>query len=128
MKGLLILCCFFSSTFGGILLINDSPFMLVAEIQGASGIMLNQVSIAPGEQSRWVQELDRTNLSLPGQPAVSLTPYRVMWKCSHGGYYTTCVNVSPGSLIKASQCEGSHYCKPKEEEEEEPSIPSVESE
>lgn len=116
MKILFIVLCFFSVCNGTVLLVNDSPFTLVAQVQGASGILLNQVSIQPGEQTNWVQDLAPINLDTPGVSEVSLTPYIVLWKCMNGGFYSTCTNVSPGSLVKASLCSGAQYCKPKDPE------------
>ena len=119
MKKLFVFLCLLNSGFCGVLLINDSPFMLVAEIQGANGIMLNQVTVAPGEQTNWTQDFSSTPLSVPANASVSMTPYRVLWKCAYGGYYATCVGVSPGSLVRASMCQGVHFCNPKEDEEDE---------
>jgi len=118
MKRLILLLILFKSGFCGVLLVNDSPFMLIAEVQGANGIMLNQVTIAPGEQTNWTQDLYTTNLSVPADSNVSLTPYRVLWKCAYGGFYSTCTNVSPGSLVRASACSGAHYCKPKDDDQQ----------
>lgn len=117
MKKLLIVLCFFTSCHSTLLLVNDSPFTLVAQVQGASGILLNQISIQPGEQSNWTQDLIPTNLDTPGVSNVSLTPYIVLWKCANGGFYSTCTNVSPGSLVKASLCSGAHYCKPRDDDQ-----------
>lgn len=123
MKKLFIILCFVVKGFCGITLVNDSPFTLVAEVQGASGILLNQLSIQPGEQIYWVQDFRPSNLDIPGAPDVSITPYRVLWKCANGGFYSTCYVVGPGSMVKASLCSGAHFCKPKEEEKEEPQCP-----
>lgn len=124
MKKLFIIFLFVSKGFCGITLINDTPFTLVAVVQGGSGILLNQVNIQPGEQTLWVEDYRTTNLDIPGAPNVSMTPYRVLWKCSNGGFYSTCYTVGPGSLVKASLCSGAHYCKPKDPEPEKQECPA----
>jgi hypothetical protein len=125
MKYILVLLVFFQIGYCGVLLVNDSPFLLVAEVQGANGIMLNQVNIAPGQQTNWTQDLTATPLNVPADASVSLTPYIVLWKCANGGFFSSCSNVSPGSLVKASLCEGAHYCKPKEDQQQDSCPPCV---
>lgn len=108
-----------ASVSGSLYLLNDSPFILVAEVQSADGTALGQISLQPGEQKNAVTELNSTQLNLPNNPEVSSTPYTVIWKCAHGGYYSTCRNASPGALVQASACPGSYYCKPKKKKEKE---------
>lgn len=113
----ILLLLMISSVHGGVLLFNDSPYLLTAEIHAANGVFLNHININAGEQTNWTQNLSPTQLYVPGQPDVSITPYRVVWKCQNGGYYSVCDNVSPGSLVKPSQCPGAYYCKPKDQKE-----------
>ncbi len=112
------LSCFAQNP-GSISLINDSPFILVVVIQSADGRPIAQKTLRPGEQTSSVTNLDPTELDLPGVSGGSYTPYSVVWKCSNGGFYSVCSNVSPGALIRATDCAGSYYCKPKEKEKEE---------
>lgn len=101
-----------------LLLLNDSTYTLTAVVQAANGIYLGQITIQPGEQTRWTQETSRTDLNVPMDSQVSMTPYIVTWKCPHEGIYSVCDNASPGSLIRANSCEGMRYCKPKKQIEE----------
>jgi len=97
---------------GGINLLNDSAFPLTAVIQGADGTFLGQARFKPGEQLSWATNFDPTKFHSPSAPNVSMTPYTVVWKCTNGGFYSTCSGVSPGSLVRANACEGVYYCKP----------------
>jgi hypothetical protein len=105
---------------GAILLLNDSPFILTATIQASDGTFLGEFTIQPGQQKNFTQNLSPTITQRPGTPDVSLTPYRVIWQCASQSYYGTCYSVSPGSLVRASECQGPHYCSPKPEDKKEP--------
>lgn len=104
---------------GSILLWNDSPFILTATIQASDGTFLGQFSIQPGQQRNFTSNLNPTGYSHPGTPRTSLTPYAVIWQCPSEGYYSMCPTVSPGSLCKANDCPGPHYCSPKQETKKE---------
>jgi hypothetical protein len=69
--------------------------------------------LQPGQQKNFTQNLFTTPLRHPGQPQVSLTPFTVVWQCGSEGYYSMCTQVSPGSLVRANDCPGSHFCNPK---------------
>lgn len=121
-KIILLICCHvcsFGQNPGSVSLINDSPFILVVSIQSADGKTIAQKTLRPGEQTSSITNLDPTELNLPGVSGGSYTPYAVVWKCSNGGFYSVCSNVSPGALIRATDCAGSYYCKPKDKEEKE---------
>lgn len=107
--------CWAGADSGSIMLINDSPFILTATIQGAEGTFLGQFSIQPGQQKNFTTNLSSTGYTKPGTPNVSLTPYTVVWQCPSEGYYSMCTQVSPGSLCKANECPGPHFCSPKPE-------------
>ena len=114
-----LLCIFVSNVFSfSLFLINDSPFELIAVVQSADGRFIGQVSLQPGEQSQWSTDMQRSDLKDIYDAKTSLTPLTVIWKCSYEGYYSVCSNVSPGGVVKASQCDGSKSCKPKPKDDE----------
>ena len=100
-------------------LYNDSPYELTVLIKSANGKLLGQVIIPPGEEKIWNTELSSsTKYDIEenvNQPEQSLTPYIVIWKCPHGGYYSVCTSVETGSTVNANFCPGDHYCRPKKE-------------
>jgi hypothetical protein len=92
------------------MLLNDSPAILTATIQGADGTYLGQATFQPGEQKNFTTNLSSTPYNPPGQPDVSMTPYTVVWQCASEGVYSMCSSVSPGSLVTANGCPGQRYC------------------
>lgn len=111
---------------GGIMLQNDSPFILTATIQASDGTFLGQFSIQPKQQVNFTTNLGYTEYTHPGTPSVSLTPYTVIWQCPSEGFYSMCTSVSPGSLCQATQCPGPHFCSPKPENKKEPPASTLE--
>ncbi len=97
-------------------LINDSSYELTAIVRGADGTFLGQLTIQPGEQKLWSQDLSSFELQVPNAPVVSITPYTVVWKCSHQGIYSMCTNVATGSIVTANSCPGNYFCSPNDEE------------
>jgi hypothetical protein len=104
---------------GSLLLLNDSAFILTANIQASDGTFLGQISVQPGQQANFTTNLLTTGYIHPGRPNVSLTPYTVIWQCPSEGYYSMSNQVSPGSLITANGCPGNHFCAPKPKETKE---------
>lgn len=104
---------------GSILLYNDSPFILTATIQASDGTYLGEFSIQPNQQSNFTTNLNPTQYQHPGRPDVSLTPYIVTWQCPSEGFYSMCSRVSPGSMVRANDCEGYRFCSPKQQKPEE---------
>lgn len=102
---------------GSILLYNDSPFILTAIVQAADGTYLGQFTVQPGQQKNVTQNLFPTGIIRPGTPDISLTPYTVVWQCASEGYYSSCTGVSPGALVRATDCPGAHFCKPKQKDD-----------
>ena len=98
---------------GSLLLINDSPFILTAVIQASDGTYLGEISVQPGQQKNFTQNLYTTMFKSPGVPETSLTPFTVVWQCPSEGFYSMCTQVSPGALIRANDCQGPHFCNPK---------------
>lgn len=105
---------------GSIMLYNDSPFILTATIQAADGSYLGQVSLQPGQQRNFTQNLFNTQYEHPGAPDISLTPFTVTWQCSSEEFYSMCTGIGPGSLVRANDCLGTRVCKPKPEQKKEP--------
>ncbi len=100
---------------GSILLHNDTTMILTAVIQASDGTFLGQFSIQPGQQKNFTTNMGPTGYVRPGSPNISLTPYTVIWQCPSEGIFSMCTNVSPGAYVKATVCEGSHFCAPKKE-------------
>lgn len=106
---------------GSIMLHNDTIYILTAIIQASDGSYLGQVSIQPGQQSTFATSLSSSPYVRPGTPSTSLTPYTVIWQCPSQGIYSICRNVSPGAYVRASECEGNHFCSPKQSQSKAPS-------
>lgn len=119
-------CIYAGTNDGGIMLQNDSPFILTATIQASDGTFLGQFSIQPKQQVNFTTNLEYTQYTHPGTPNVSLTPYTVIWQCPSEGFYSMCTSVSPGSLCQATQCPGPHFCSPKKENKKEPPASTLE--
>lgn len=111
---------------GSVLLLNDAPFILSATIQGSDGTFLGQITLQPGEQKNFTQNLSPTGYEHPGAPQISLTPYTVIWQCASDDYYSMCNNVSPGSLVRANDCFGYRICRPKKEAKPAPPASTLE--
>lgn len=119
MKGILFflfcLPCFLkaSTSDGYILLHNDTTMILTAVIQASDGSFLGQFSVQPGQQKNFTTNMYPTQYKRPGAPNISITPYTVIWQCPSEGIFSMCSGVSPGAYVKASICDGGHFCKPK---------------
>jgi hypothetical protein len=100
-------------------LINDSPFELTAIVQAATGDFIGQEFLQPGEQKQWYSEIKKTVIKELYRAKGSTTPFSVTWQCAYEGIYSVSQNVAPGSVVKASEGEGSKNCKKKPEKEEE---------
>ncbi len=105
---------------GSILLHNDTTMILTAVIQASDGSYLGQFSVQPGQQKNFTTNMFPTRYVRPGTPNISLTPYTVTWQCPSEGIFSMCTNVSPGAYVRATICEGSHFCTPKKKLEKEP--------
>ncbi len=106
-----------------VILYNDTPYELIAIVEGADGSFLGQQTILPGTQVTWSKDLSAIPLKTPDKPSVSLTPFRVIWKCPHGGYFSLCSNAPAGGMVQATLCPGNHYCNPKPKKEKQPQCP-----
>jgi hypothetical protein len=108
----IFLPCFGQSDEGTVLLFNDTPYHLNATLLAADGTVLGQVSLKAGQQTNFTKDLLPTRYQLPMNPDTSLTPYTVIWKCHTEGIYAIGSNVSPGSLVRATLCDGQKFCPP----------------
>ena len=125
MKKYVFLFCFISNALFAytLTLINDSPFELTAIVQAATGQHLGQELLQPGEKNKWSTDIENTNVEEIYDSNVSLTPFTVTWKCSYKGYYSISNDVSPGSILRASQGSGSKASTPKPKKEEKSTPP-----
>ncbi len=105
---------------GTILLHNDTTMILTAVIQASDGTYLGQFSVQPGQQKNFTTNMAPTLYKRPGAPNVSITPYTVIWQCPSEGIFSMCTDVSPGAYVKATICDGSHFCSPKKKLERQP--------
>ena len=106
---------------GTILLHNDTTMILTAVIQASDGSYLGQISIQPGQQKNFTDNMFPTSYRKPGTPNISLTPYTVIWQCPSEGIFSMCTYVSPGAYVKATICDkGTHFCAPKKKLKKEP--------
>lgn len=105
---------------GSLLLHNDTTMILTAVIHASDGSYLGQFSVQPGQQKNFTQNMSPTTYRRSGAPNISLTPYTVVWQCPSEGIFSMCTNVSPGAYVKATLCEGSHFCAPKKKIEKPP--------
>lgn len=103
---------------GTILLMNDSPFILTATIQAADGTYLGQITLQPGQQRNFTQNLSTTPYKYPGAPDISMSPYTIIWQCSSDEFYSVCNGIGAGALVRANDCMGTRGCKPKKKMEQ----------
>ena len=129
MKAIICILFFFQTALwattipGTITLMNDSPFILTASVYTHSGDYLGQITLQPGEQKNFTTNLSSTNLNRPGHPDVSITPYRIVWQCAGGGFYSMCRDGAVGSMVRANECPGQLFCSPKEEQKQQAAPP-----
>jgi hypothetical protein len=107
---------------GTITLFNDSPFILTASVYTNTGSFLGTVTLQPGQQSNFVTNVYSTPVNRPGTPTTSITPYRVIWQCAGGGFYSMCTDASVGAFVRATACPGQLYCTPKEDQKKQKEV------
>src|SRR5690348_2535729 len=98
---------------GSLLLHNDSTVILTAIIQASDGSYLGQFSVQPGQQKNFTTNMFPTGYIRPPSPDISLTPYTVIWQCPSEGIFAVQIGVQPGSYVRATWGDGSHFCAPK---------------
>ncbi len=110
-KILLALLSISSLTFGGsIIMFNDSPFKLKAEVIAANGTSQGSVELPPQHQLIWEDKGDY-------QATISKTPYTVIFICPSGKVYGIYDNVSPGALVTPQSATGDRYCEPQKKKQ-----------
>lgn len=93
---------------GDLWVINDSPFQLIAQVYGSTGIF-DQKQLVASEQWHWSDNKAVSGTST--DPDLSVTPYTVIWYCSKGGNaYGTNTNVAVGSWVRAQTADGAKIC------------------
>ena len=108
LKRLLLLSsciCSMSTGFAAsVVVYNDSPFPLTAEIYSADGKKMGDVAVLPQHQSSWQDPS-------PANTNYSQTPYTVILNCKSGGQYGIVSGVNSGAWVTASQAQGDRFCK-----------------
>ena len=89
---------------------NDSPYTLHAEISDATGTVKGKVQIARSQHTTWTDHDYNAKWSL--------SPYTVTFLCKNNKIYGVYGNVSPGSLVSASQSSGPKYCEKERKKKE----------
>jgi len=105
---ILLLLCFFSASAcyaASVVVYNDSPFPLTAQIYSADGKQMGSVAVQPQHQSSWQDPS-------PPNANYSQTPYTVILNCKSGGQYGIVSGVNSGAWVTASQAQGDRFCKP----------------
>lgn len=91
---------------GSVRLVNDSTYKLQAIVQASDGSSLGEVVVNPRQTMSW----NDYNAGV-GAYNQSRTPYTVQWYCMDGNSFSTCANVSTGSIVQAMSGVGSRACK-----------------
>ncbi|HEY2810152.1 MAG TPA: hypothetical protein VGJ00_02020 [Rhabdochlamydiaceae bacterium] len=87
---------------------NDSQVPLNAVIQDATGTVLEEVVIQPGDSTTW--SLNYEYYGYNSQPSAPQTPYTVNWYCDSGELFGTCMDVASESTVTALSCGGDQQC------------------
>lgn len=93
-----------------VILFNDSPFTLNAQILSADGQELTTVQIAPRHQLKW-QDSDQNVQSF------TETPFTVIWYCKDGQEYGVNSQIATGAYVPAQSSQGRRYCRPDKKKE-----------
>ncbi|OGN61277.1 MAG: hypothetical protein A3F40_01165 [Chlamydiae bacterium RIFCSPHIGHO2_12_FULL_27_8] len=119
MKIFFVLFFFVNFAFAdSVLLFNDSPFELIAEVYSASGKLLGKESFQPGQQDSWSTDMLTTDLDVNYNANESYTPFTVIWRCSYEGFYSMCTTIGSGAAVSANGCPGPRYCQKKPEDKD----------
>lgn len=84
---------------------NDSPSTLNAEIYSSQGKDLGSMTLTPGVDVQW---LDPYGGQMQG---FSTSPYTILWSCQSGKEFGVSYEVSAGSTSEASGSEGIRACQ-----------------
>ncbi len=111
MKKLGLFLCFSLSAFASsVRLYNDSPYPLIAVVQGADGKKLGEVFIQPNQLMIWS---DNSGMTGYQEPSKSETPFSVLWYCSEGTPYSVTPQVGNAGMVTAQTSQGNRQCKVK---------------
>jgi hypothetical protein len=118
-KSLIILIFLFCLQLAGwsdvLTLINDSEVMLDVVVEDATGTVLTEDTINPGDSTTW--SLNYEYYGYEAQPNDPQTPYTVYWYCMSGKLYGTCRDVNSDSSVSAQSCGGGQECMQNSEDE-----------
>ncbi|MDX8430931.1 MAG: hypothetical protein SNF33_03905 [Candidatus Algichlamydia australiensis] len=92
-----------------IVLYNDSPFTLKAQIIAADGTDKGTIQLTPQHQFKWQDTTQNTQ-------TFSQTPYTVIWYCKDGNEYGVQQNVGTGYTVPAQASSGRRFCKPDQQQ------------
>ena len=88
-----------------VVLYNDSPFSLRAQIISADGTDKGTIEILPQHEFKWQDTQQNVQ-------RFSQTPYTVIWYCKDSSVYGTQGDVGTGFTVTAQSSNGGHFCKP----------------
>ncbi len=89
-------------------LVNNTSYMLTAQIVTAAGDIVGELVLSAGDASQWSNESEL--FGLQQNATQSLSPYTVRWFCANNQNFGVCNNISPGSLVLAQSCGGAQEC------------------
>jgi hypothetical protein len=101
-------------------LVNDSPYVLYAQVQNSHGVVVGEVSVPASGESTW----SNWNEPFSDQFNYSQTPYNVNWYCPDGTLYSACVEEAAAATVVANGCDGPHVCKSKTKPQDMPVNPA----
>ncbi|WP_194848473.1 hypothetical protein [Candidatus Neptunochlamydia vexilliferae] len=86
-------------------IMNDSPYLLHAEVLSADGNSKGKLTIAPQQQSTWQD-------SYSGNNVWSQTPYTVILTCKNGKVFGVIGGIQQGATVTALSATGDLFCEP----------------
>jgi hypothetical protein len=89
-------------------LMNDSDYMLKANLYDANGTLLGEFVLNPREATQWSD--DYLNFGTESYYASEL-PYSVNWSCMNGSAFGSCNDVAAGAVVTAQSCGGAQQCQ-----------------
>ena len=112
-KGFLVLCVLITVPLlgGTVRIMNDSPFLLHAEVISADGQSKGKLSLNPQQQLTW------QDASSSGTNVWSQTPYTVIFTCKDGKQFGVSSGIQQGGLVMALSSSGDRYCQPEKKKD-----------
>jgi hypothetical protein len=93
-------------------LMNNSTYILKANIYDANGTLLGEFVINPNDATLWSDNYANWGTE---SAYASQVPYSVNWSCMSGNSYGVCNNVAAGSVVTAQSCGGTQECQQQQE-------------